>query len=151
MSKALSLWKYLWNKQKGKCFYCNVQMRKNGNNKVGSHNQPYPDTATIDHYVPKSIIPKEIIGVFRRRGYKYNPNLVLACFKCNNKKADKIPNNWDGTYGPYKYQNGGWMWIGIDSKLCNQCRDIYGNTSLISGNNMFWENRCNNCGRIVNE
>jgi len=42
--------------------------------------QPRPDELTIDHVVPRS-----------QGGQTTWENCVLACFRCNHKKADKLP------------------------------------------------------------
>lgn len=56
----------VYKKQKGKCFYCGVQLKKT--------------EATLDHYIPKSL-----------GGSNGKMNLKLCCFGCNQKKASMLP------------------------------------------------------------
>lgn len=58
---------YLHLEQQGKCFFCQKELR------LGH--------GTLDHYYPKS-----------KGGKNSITNLVLACTKCNQQKADKILN-----------------------------------------------------------
>jgi 5-methylcytosine-specific restriction endonuclease McrA len=44
-------------------------------------------TATIDHVIPRC-----------KGGTNAKENLVLACFKCNNDKDDKLLDEWDGPH-----------------------------------------------------
>lgn len=64
----------LFDNQGGKCFYCRISCEiicKPGDNKW------LPHRATVDHKRPKA------------RGGGSKNNLVMACGKCNNLKADK--------------------------------------------------------------
>lgn len=56
--------------QKGKCWYCQKDITKK---------------YEIEHRVPLS-----------RGGTNYPSNLVLACPKCNRKKYNKLPHEWNG-------------------------------------------------------
>ena len=90
----------LWIKQKGKCFYCLELM-------IQQHGAP--NSATIDHYVPRSIA----------RGLGFD-NLVLACKKCNEQKGNSLPAEFAGQYPDKVIQEGswelvpnrGWKWVG---------------------------------------
>lgn len=55
--------KNLLKRQKHKCFYCGIKLYK----------------YTIDHFYPRSL------------GYGINGNKVLACKKCNEEKANRLP------------------------------------------------------------
>ena len=87
--------------QAGLCFYCGTEMT------VGAaRGQPrMPSDITIDHYVPKAL-----------SGSNHPDNLVLACFKCNQRKGSKSPVMEEGeliTDGPWEFVSGrGWKWIG---------------------------------------
>ncbi len=91
-------WNHLWSQQKRKCYYCRQMMRKE---------HGYPDSATFDHYIPKSAL---------LRGYKDDAaNLVLACRECNRLKGDTIPGEQGPVIrrGPYELvPNSGWKWVG---------------------------------------
>lgn len=71
MNNRKQVIEFLFKKFDGKCGYCGVEVKKSeGVN-------PLPDdTATIDHYIPRS-----------QGGTDFIKNLVLACFRCNNDKA----------------------------------------------------------------
>lgn len=58
---------YLWQKQRGKCHYCRIQMTKHPNGKY---------FVTEDHIIPKS-----------RGGSRELTNLVGACHTCNNMRG----------------------------------------------------------------
>jgi len=60
-----------------RCYYCGAFLNK--------------DTATLDHFIPKSKGGKDEFG-----------NAVLACSSCNSKKADNLPEK--------KYINRG-LWL----------------------------------------
>lgn len=63
-------------KTDGVCYYCRRQLvlrRK-------KHREP----VTIDHYIPLS-----------RGGFDEFENMVPACRKCNNAKADLLPEEFD--------------------------------------------------------
>ena len=63
-ARAESVRRLLWKLQHGRCFYCTGQMR----------------SPTIDHYIPK------VAG-----GASLFANLVYACERCNQAKADNVP------------------------------------------------------------
>jgi 5-methylcytosine-specific restriction endonuclease McrA len=56
----------IYSDQGGRCFYCGVLL-------------PYED-CTLDHFIPKAV-----------GGQGTTDNLVIACFSCNQKKADYLP------------------------------------------------------------
>lgn len=69
-------WKKLWEKQEGRCFWCNCEMIK-GPHPKGARQ---PDRlATFDHIKPLS-----------KGGHWHIKNLCLACHWCNQAKADRI-------------------------------------------------------------
>ena len=53
-------------KQRNKCFYCSIEFIR-------------PELSSFDHVIPKS-----------KGGTFSVDNLVLACFKCNEEKADDL-------------------------------------------------------------
>lgn len=57
--------RYLLGKMRGRCSYCGQRMRH--------------ESATLDHFVPRSA-----------GGTTANDNAVVACFDCNQIKADNI-------------------------------------------------------------
>ncbi len=61
-----------WLEQFGdfKCFYCDVETSPH-------HEETHNRKTTIDHLVPKS-----------KGGLNKTPNLVIACFNCNQKKQN---------------------------------------------------------------
>ena len=59
--------KYLYKRQNGRCAYCNREFDKS--------------ELTIDHVFPQA-----------KGGKTSMSNCVLACFKCNQAKADIAPN-----------------------------------------------------------
>jgi 5-methylcytosine-specific restriction endonuclease McrA len=67
--------------QQGRCIYCAVEMRL----ELRANQQPFLDTATIDHIFPRTDI--------RRRDPAANralpTNKVAACFECNNGRNDR--------------------------------------------------------------
>ena len=100
-----------YRKLKGIYFYCGVKTKR----KIGRHNKYNENLAllaTVDHYIPKSFLPKG----FDPRDEGNEENMVLACFACNVAKGDKLPENWDGKLGPYRYLEGrGWVWEGYET------------------------------------
>lgn len=59
-------------KRKGmKCFWCNDRLHPPG---------PYPNSMTLDHYIPRS-----------RGGTNMLSNLVLCCPPCNRGKGNMLP------------------------------------------------------------
>lgn len=114
MSRGRSTVSMLWKKQAGYCWYCLEKM--NYRRRMAKS----PLDHTIDHFIPKRIIPPEISGYFYSEQTN-NPNFVLACFSCNQSKGDSLPENWDGRMGPYQYLEGrGWMWIGESNGTVEQ-------------------------------
>jgi len=95
----------LWIKQNGECFYCGEAMVKDCLTK----RQP-AKLATIDHYIPLSILTTGIKLLLIDN--RINTNLVLACRMCNQSKASKIPEDWNGRVGPYKWVSNKWMRVG---------------------------------------
>jgi 5-methylcytosine-specific restriction endonuclease McrA len=69
LSFSSPIFRRLYSAQDGKCFYCNKKMLTNQMTDI-----------TRDHLVPLS-----------KRGSKSGKNIVLACFECNSKKADRKP------------------------------------------------------------
>lgn len=64
------------NRQGYRCYYCSRQIEVN----KPFVSQQRPHTATLDHYIPLS------------QGGKNNAqNRVAACYVCNQKKADAMP------------------------------------------------------------
>lgn len=59
------------------CEYCKREMR-------GDVAPDHPLRATRDHYIPKS-----------KRAETDEPIIVMACFTCNQIKADRFPEQWD--------------------------------------------------------
>lgn len=59
------------------CEYCKREMR-------GDVAPDHPLRATRDHYIPKS-----------KRRDTDEPIIVMACFTCNQIKADRFPEQWD--------------------------------------------------------
>lgn len=57
------------------CYYCRCQLAMN------SRKKDQPNYATLDHRIPKS----------KTRGWELPNNKVLACKKCNDMKADMMP------------------------------------------------------------
>lgn len=66
----------LYSFQECKCFYCNKFLRYMNYN---PENPERFEGYTIDHLYPKSL------------GYGLGGNAVLACRKCNEKKANRYP------------------------------------------------------------
>mgnify|MGYP004452879543 CR=1 FL=1 len=100
----------LWKEQNGRCFYCEKQMvKQNG----------HPSSQTIDHYIPKSALPRFLVSsdyVFRGTTQK-NPNLVLACYSCNASKGNTIIGDMPARVGPWAYiKERGWMWVGHEAE-----------------------------------
>ena len=63
-------------KQGNRCYYCGEVLQDGGDN-----------PATLDHVIPRSLV---------RSIKQYIPdNHVIACYNCNQKKADKVPAKWD--------------------------------------------------------
>ncbi len=65
-----------WEEQRGEliCYYCNKGPL------LKEEDNSHPMVATLDHVIPRS-----------KGGGEYDEdNLVVACYSCNNKKADKI-------------------------------------------------------------
>lgn len=60
--------RYLFNMQSGVCPYCGVDM---------TLEHGHPNTATIEHIIPKSKGGKQIRG-----------NYMAACLNCNNERGD---------------------------------------------------------------
>lgn len=60
---------YVWEHYEGRCCYCTRRLRRS--------------EATVDHFVPQS-----------RGGSNAHHNLRLACWSCNNLKADTPPHLW---------------------------------------------------------
>jgi 5-methylcytosine-specific restriction endonuclease McrA len=70
MSEQLrSMRAYVWEHYRGHCCYCTRRLRRS--------------EATVDHYVPQAL-----------GGNNARSNLRLACWKCNNEKADTPPHLW---------------------------------------------------------
>jgi len=90
----------LWRQQKGRCHYCQQRLQREDR---AQHN-----FATLDHVVPKSILP---IGVH------LNDNFVLACSRCNAEKGDLLPEEWNQRVGDYRLVSGGWIWDPENSEL----------------------------------
>ena len=72
MSKPKTLFSKLFKRQRGNCYICGIGM---------SRDQGKPNSATLDHVIPKSAMRK--MGVDFIRG-----NKRLACKKCNEEKGD---------------------------------------------------------------
>ncbi len=75
------------------CYYCHKPLEDDGNN-----------PSTLDHVIPISLT----------RGVGEVPNnLVCACYTCNQSKADRVPEGWDGRVGDWQLTDfGNWMWRG---------------------------------------
>lgn len=99
----------LWQKQEGRCFYCLTKLTRS---KQMVDGKPLPNMLTVDHVIPRAVTPGHVSGWFWEHGLVNNPNLVLACFQCNHNKGDKIPREWDGRLGPYKFDSQNWHWTG---------------------------------------
>jgi 5-methylcytosine-specific restriction endonuclease McrA len=70
---SLTWWRqFLFDREGGKCFYCDQPVRMWWNGRATPR-----DGATIDHIIPKS-----------RRGILAEGNVVLACFACNTARGD---------------------------------------------------------------
>ena len=72
----------LYEKQQGRCFYCNNPMKVFLETK-----DPTPNYATFDHKIPKS-----------KGGKNTQDNIVLACWKCNRSKGAKDALTWRHTW-----------------------------------------------------
>lgn len=80
-------------RQGNRCFYCHEPLHDDGDN-----------PATLDHVIPRCVV--KAIG-------EVPDNLVAACSSCNNKKADQIPEDWDGRLGEWQLTDfGNWVWRG---------------------------------------
>lgn len=62
----------------GRCFYCNVELRRSGNSR-----------ATKDHVVPKSHPHFTTLTETQ-----HSINVVQCCHSCNNRKGGKHPLVW---------------------------------------------------------
>ena len=69
------VFKQLWKKQFGRCFYCNVSLKKFSYDKKNQ-----PSGCTRDHFFPSA------------GGHGTIGNSVISCYKCNNKKSSEKPN-----------------------------------------------------------
>lgn len=67
-----SAWKRAWEREAGRCFYCERKVSQAGVHPWLSHH------ATLDHVVPVS-----------QGGGSAAGNLVLACLACNERKGDR--------------------------------------------------------------
>jgi len=67
------------------------------------------NSATVDHYIPRSALPVDF-------DHWANKNVVLACIRCNQIKADAVPNeivDESVRVGPWeRVRFQGWMWVG---------------------------------------
>ena len=97
----------LWKKQDGCCFYCGIKLVRKTKDP-----EKIAQIYTLDHYIPRKILTEEVASYFYREGQLDNPNLVYACQRCNNKKGDKLPIDWNGKLGPYCYTDGEWFMDG---------------------------------------
>ena len=80
--------------QKSLCKYCGKPFEDFGDR-----------VATVDHIIPRSLV--RVLPEFVRPG-----NLVAACQKCNQEKADRLPLKWDGRLGDWELANEGWIFRG---------------------------------------
>jgi len=144
-----SHYRWLWAKQEGNCFYCKLPMMDR--NAVDTHGM----SATKDHYIPRFILTDEVTSWFVSTGCIYNPNIVLACWKCNIRKGGKIPPEWNHRYGPYKHIPDGriyhnieykhlWVWVGTDNYMCYDCEPP--NQPHLYSDNQYWIGKCSDCG-----
>jgi 5-methylcytosine-specific restriction endonuclease McrA len=63
----------LWQARRGLCHYCGIAT------KLRAESQSDPLLATLDHVIPES-----------KGGTSALTNLVLACYRCNNEKGDRV-------------------------------------------------------------
>ncbi len=119
MSNRRPLEKILWEEQDGLCYYCNKPMRLT---------YGYPDSMTRDHRIPKS------------KGLRLLNNIVLACYRCNQQKADTVPTDLVDYLDPKKsiphsgrfelIPNKGWIWVGPKIISFIKRQDIVEDNSL---------------------
>lgn len=97
-------------KQDNKCFYCLVILLKATKYRL-KHTWQFPTVETLDHVIPKIIVPKYINEWMWDNQFNHT---VLSCFQCNQNKDRKIPKEWDRMIGPYEYsEKYGWVDTGI--------------------------------------
>lgn len=81
------------------CFYCHEPLQDGGDN-----------PATIDHFIPRSLL--------RGLSEYFPENYVCACSKCNQDKADQIPEGWDRRIGNWQLTDfGNWVWCGGEATV----------------------------------
>jgi 5-methylcytosine-specific restriction endonuclease McrA len=68
-------------RQRWRCYWCNCRIFMNQSGVVKQEN----DTATLDHYIPRSA-----------GGSNDIENCVAACYTCNRTKADRMPTTFWG-------------------------------------------------------
>jgi 5-methylcytosine-specific restriction endonuclease McrA len=99
-----SLTDELWEGQKGLCWYCKQPMTRQ---RPFFKGVPEDSMMTKDHVMPHA------------RGGRGRENFVLACYRCNQLKADTIPGNDEKKRvrrGGEEYVDlggyQGWIWAG---------------------------------------
>jgi hypothetical protein len=72
--------KQAYRQQRGRCFWCGIEMEKNGKR----HGQPLrPNHCTTDHVIPTA-----------KGGRDHPDNIVAACNRCNNERGDRPADQW---------------------------------------------------------
>lgn len=79
MSSAKKTIERIFNSKEAKCHWCNIEL----NFSFPSDGVQKADNATLDHIIPRGI-----------GGGNWNSNLVVACYSCNHKRKDTIPNKY---------------------------------------------------------
>lgn len=98
--------KLLRNNQRNRCFYCSIDLILQTPYRL-AHVGKFPNMETVDHIIPKSLIPDYILKWI----WEFNFNFtVLACYECNKLKGSFIPKQWNNKIGPYEYSTlYGWI------------------------------------------
>lgn len=73
ISKRKAMRKWLWEKQRHRCFWCNSRTKLPDGPPPSNRN-----TATLDHLVAKSAGGKVLLN-----------NIVVACFVCNSDRGNR--------------------------------------------------------------
>lgn len=103
----------LWDKQEGRCFYCGREMISYKDSRPRLTGWLHGWAVTIDHFVPKCLLPPEVADSYYKYEIPSNPNLVLACHTCNTRKGERLPKGWDRNLGPYRLtRKMTWEWTG---------------------------------------
>lgn len=77
-----NLKRYIWRKDRFTCQYCGKLVVP----PKGSFQSP--DTATVDHFIPRAILRKLNISPNKKN------NLVTACYECNQRRGREFERYW---------------------------------------------------------